>query len=160
MFIIQLLICIQYFNLISMHLPCVQYLQFFLLWCSCDYLYTWMWGLNLHHRKFFMEKSHLEMQWRMWAWVHEGSRWICKVDACTNSYVTKWLFHWYLNKIHGLHMEVGWSRQPFYSSRGSQQVHQFMNACILSNPKVRQTCNEKTMIDHVKKKVKVEWDEL
>jgi len=43
---------------------------------------------------------------------------------------------------------------------GSQQVHQFMNACILSNPKVRQTCNEKTMIDHVKKKVKVEWDEL
>ncbi len=21
--------------------------------------------------------------------VHEGSRWICKVDACTNSYVTK-----------------------------------------------------------------------
>jgi hypothetical protein len=42
----------------------------------------------------------------------------------------------------------------------SQQDHQFMNAFILSNPKVRQTCNGKTMIDQAKKKVKIEWDEL
>lgn len=33
---------------------------------------------------------------------------------------------------------------------GSQQDHQFMNACILNNPKVKQTCNGKTMIDQAK----------
>jgi hypothetical protein len=25
-------------------------------------------------------------------WAHKGSRWCCKVDACTNSYAAKWLF--------------------------------------------------------------------
>jgi hypothetical protein len=25
-------------------------------------------------------------------WVHKGSRWCCKLDACTNSYEAKWLF--------------------------------------------------------------------
>jgi len=26
------------------------------------------------------------------AWVHEGSRGCCKVNACTSSYATKWCF--------------------------------------------------------------------
>jgi hypothetical protein len=26
-------------------------------------------------------------------WVHKGSRWCCKVDACINFYAAKWLFH-------------------------------------------------------------------
>jgi hypothetical protein len=26
-------------------------------------------------------------------WAHKGSRWFCKVDACTSFYATKWLFH-------------------------------------------------------------------
>jgi len=26
-------------------------------------------------------------------WAHKGSRWCCKVDACTNFYAVKWLFH-------------------------------------------------------------------
>jgi hypothetical protein len=25
-------------------------------------------------------------------WVNEGSKWCCKVDTCTCSYVAKWLF--------------------------------------------------------------------
>jgi hypothetical protein len=29
-------------------------------------------------------------------WVHKGSKWYCKVDACTNSYVAKWLFREHL----------------------------------------------------------------
>jgi hypothetical protein len=41
-----------------------------------------------------------------------------------------------------------------------QQDHNFMNACILSNPHVRQKQNEKKAFDRVKKKVKLEWDEL
>jgi hypothetical protein len=26
-------------------------------------------------------------------WAHKESRWCCKVDPCTNSYVTKWLLY-------------------------------------------------------------------
>jgi hypothetical protein len=26
-------------------------------------------------------------------WAHKGSKWCCKVDACTSSYVAKWLIH-------------------------------------------------------------------
>ncbi len=29
-------------------------------------------------------------------WAHKGSGWFCKVDACTSSYVTKWLFYQHL----------------------------------------------------------------
>ncbi len=30
-------------------------------------------------------------------WVHESSTRCCKVNACTSSYVAKWLFHRYMN---------------------------------------------------------------
>jgi hypothetical protein len=33
-------------------------------------------------------------------WAHKGSRWCCKVDACTNSYVAKWLFYEHLERTH------------------------------------------------------------
>ncbi len=26
-------------------------------------------------------------------WVHEGSKWKCKINGCANAYATKWLFH-------------------------------------------------------------------
>jgi hypothetical protein len=29
-------------------------------------------------------------------WAYEGSKWCCKVDACINSYASKWLFHKHL----------------------------------------------------------------
>jgi hypothetical protein len=37
-------------------------------------------------------------------WAHKGSRWFCKVDACTNSYVAKWLLHQHLEQTHSLRM--------------------------------------------------------
>jgi hypothetical protein len=40
-------------------------------------------------------------------WVHEGSRGCCKVDACTSSYVAKWLLRKHLDQTHGLQMQLG-----------------------------------------------------
>jgi hypothetical protein len=41
-----------------------------------------------------------------------------------------------------------------------QQNHHDMDARILNNPHVRQKWNEKKVFDQMKKKVKLEWDEL
>jgi hypothetical protein len=41
-----------------------------------------------------------------------------------------------------------------------QQNHHAMNVRILSNPHTRQNRNEKKVLDRVKKKAKLEWDEL
>jgi tetrahydrodipicolinate N-succinyltransferase len=58
-------------------------------------------------------------------------------------------------------MEVGKSGHPFTHVGGPrQQNHHIMNARILSNPHARQKWNEKKVIDKVKKKTKLEWDEL
>jgi hypothetical protein len=40
-------------------------------------------------------------------WVHEGSRACCKVNACSNSYATKWLFCRHLDQTNGLQMQLG-----------------------------------------------------
>jgi hypothetical protein len=46
-------------------------------------------------------------------WVQEGSRWKCKINGCTDVYVTKWLFHQHLENKHGVCMEVGKFCHPF-----------------------------------------------
>jgi hypothetical protein len=43
---------------------------------------------------------------------HKGLRWCYKVDACTNSYVTKWLFHQHLERTHSFRMQVEKSKRP------------------------------------------------
>jgi hypothetical protein len=89
-------------------------------------------------------------------WVHKGSRWVCKINGCTNSYTTKWLLHRHLDKKHGLRLEVGKYSHPPTHPRGlRQQNHGFMNACILSNPHARQKKNEKKPFDQMKKKAKL-----
>ncbi len=94
-------------------------------------------------------------------WVHKGSRWKCKINGCTNTYVAKWLFCQHLDNKHGLHMEVGKSGRPSTRVGGpKQQNHHAMNAQVLSNPHARQKRNEKKAFDRVKKKAKLEWDEL
>jgi hypothetical protein len=58
-------------------------------------------------------------------------------------------------------MELGKFGCPFTRVGGPrQQNHHVMNARILSNPHVRQKRNEKKVLDRVKKKAKLEWDEL
>jgi hypothetical protein len=58
-------------------------------------------------------------------------------------------------------MELGKSGHPFTRVGGPrQQNHHAMNARILSNPHARQKWNEKKALDRVKKKAKLEWDEL
>jgi hypothetical protein len=37
-------------------------------------------------------------------WAHKGSRWCCKVDACTSSYVAKWLLRQHLERTHSFRM--------------------------------------------------------
>ncbi len=37
-------------------------------------------------------------------WVHEGSKTCCKVNACSNSYATKWLLCKHLDQVDGLQM--------------------------------------------------------
>jgi len=94
-------------------------------------------------------------------WVHERSRWKCKINGCTNTYATKWLFHQHLDNKHGLCMEVGKFGHPFTHVGGPrQQNHHAMNAQILNNPHIGQKQNEKKAIERVKKKAKLKWDEL
>jgi hypothetical protein len=40
-------------------------------------------------------------------WVHEGSKWKCKINGCTNAYATKWLLCQHLDNKHGFRMELG-----------------------------------------------------
>ncbi len=94
-------------------------------------------------------------------WVHEGSKWYCKVDACTYSYTAKWLFCKHLERTHSIRMQTGRLGCPFSYPRGpKQQDHGSLNARILSNPHVRQKWNEKRVFKWMKKKAKLEWDEF
>jgi len=94
-------------------------------------------------------------------WVHEGSKWKCKINGCTDAYVVKWLFHQHLDNKHGLRMEVGKSGRPSTRVGGPrQQNHHAMNTQILNNPHARQKWNEKKAFDTMKKKAKLEWDEF
>jgi hypothetical protein len=51
-------------------------------------------------------------------WVHEGSRWLCKINGCTNSYAAMWLLHQQFDNKHLPHMEVGKFNHPFICLRG------------------------------------------
>jgi hypothetical protein len=58
-------------------------------------------------------------------------------------------------------MEVGkYGRSSTHVGGPRQQNHHAMNARILSNPYARQKQNEKKALNKVKKKTKLEWDEL
>ncbi len=39
-------------------------------------------------------------------WVHEMSKWKCKINGCTNAYAAKWLLCQHLDNKHGLCMEL------------------------------------------------------
>ncbi len=94
-------------------------------------------------------------------WVHKGSRWKCKINGCTDTYVAKWLLRQHLDNKHKLRMEVGKYGRPSTCVRGPRQKnHHVMNTQILNNPHARQNQNEKKAFDKMKKKAKLEWDEL
>jgi hypothetical protein len=72
-------------------------------------------------------------------WVHERSRWKCKINGCTDAYAAKWLFRQHLDNKHGLRMEVGKFGRPSTCVGGPrQQNHHVMNIRILNNPHARQ----------------------
>ncbi len=94
-------------------------------------------------------------------WVHERSKWKCKINGCTNAYATKWLLHQHLDNKHGLRMELGKFGRPSTHVGGpTQQNHHAMNVQILSNSHVKQKRNQQKVFDRVKKKAKLKWDEL
>jgi hypothetical protein len=67
-------------------------------------------------------------------WVHEGLRWVCKINGCINNYVVKWLFCHHFDNKHGLHFKVGKFGRPSTHPWGPrQQDHYSMNIHILSN---------------------------
>jgi hypothetical protein len=58
-------------------------------------------------------------------------------------------------------MELGKFGRPSTRVGGPrQQNHHAMNAQILNNPHARQKRNEKKVLDRMKKKAELEWDEL
>jgi hypothetical protein len=58
-------------------------------------------------------------------------------------------------------MEVSKYHRPSIHVEGlRQQNHHAMNARILSKQHARQKLNEKKALDRMKKKAKLEWDEL
>jgi hypothetical protein len=76
-------------------------------------------------------------------WVHEGSRWVCNINGCTDSYAAKWLFCCHLDNKHKLHLEVGKYGCPFFRPKEPrQQDHGSMNVRILRNLHARQKKNE------------------
>ncbi len=59
------------------------------------------------------------------------------------------------------HMELGkYGRPSTHVGGPRQQNHHVMNAQILNNSHVKQKRNEKKALNKVKKKAKLEWDEL
>jgi hypothetical protein len=71
-------------------------------------------------------------------WVHEGSRWKCKINGCIDVYAAKWLLRQHLDNKHKFHMEVGKSSRPAIHVGGSrQQNHYVMNVQILNNPHIK-----------------------
>jgi hypothetical protein len=61
-------------------------------------------------------------------WVHEGSRWKCKINGCTDAYVVEWLLRQHLDNKHRLRMEVAKSTHPSTNVGGPrQQNHHAMN---------------------------------
>jgi hypothetical protein len=84
-------------------------------------------------------------------WVHERSRWVCKINGCIDSYTAKWLLHCHLDNKHGLHLEEGKFGCPSTCFGGPrQQYHGSMNVCILNNPHARQKLNEKKTLNQPK----------
>jgi hypothetical protein len=76
-------------------------------------------------------------------WVHERSRWKCKINGCTDVYAAKWVLRQHLDNKHRFRMEVGKSSHPFTCvGRPRQQNHHAMNVRILNDPHVRQKWNE------------------
>ncbi len=72
-------------------------------------------------------------------WVHERSKWKCKINGCTDTYVAKWLLCQHLDNKHRFHMEVSKYGHPSTHVGGPrQQNHRAMNIQILSNPHARQ----------------------
>jgi hypothetical protein len=58
-------------------------------------------------------------------------------------------------------MELGKSGRPSTCVGGPrQQNHHAMSVWILNNPHARQKRNEKKVLDKMKKKAELEWDEL
>jgi hypothetical protein len=41
-------------------------------------------------------------------WVHEGSRWKCKINGCTDAYVAKWWLNGYFVSIWTTNMSFAW----------------------------------------------------
>ncbi len=94
-------------------------------------------------------------------WVHEGSRWKCKINGCTDAYAAKWLLCQHFGQETWALHEVGKFGRPSTHVGGPrQQNHHTMNVQILSNPQARQKWNEKKALDRVKRKAELEWDEL
>ncbi len=61
-------------------------------------------------------------------WVHEGSKWKCKINGFTNIYAAKQLLRQHLDNKHGLCMELGKSGRPSTHVGGPrQQNHHAMN---------------------------------
>jgi hypothetical protein len=72
-------------------------------------------------------------------WVHEGSKACCKVNACSNSYVAKWLFCKHLDQVDGLQMQLSKFGHPSTHPKGlRRQDHISMNVCILNNLHIKQ----------------------
>jgi len=94
-------------------------------------------------------------------WVHERLRWKCNINGCMDAYVAKGLLRQHLDNKHKLRMEVGKSGRSSVRVGGPrQQNHHAMNARILSNPHAKQKQNEKKVLDRMKKKAQLEWDEF
>jgi len=45
-------------------------------------------------------------------WAHKSLRWFCKVDACTSSYVAKWMLRQDLEQTQSFQMQARKSRHP------------------------------------------------
>jgi hypothetical protein len=81
-------------------------------------------------------------------WVHEGSRWCCKVNACTRFYAPKWLFCRNLDQKHGFQMQLnGFGGPSIHPKSPRQQNHIPMNVRILNNLHATQKWNENNAFD-------------
>ncbi len=93
-------------------------------------------------------------------WVRDGPKFVCRVDGCNASYMTKYNLIWHLCACHNVVMESSKPKHPSTRKESPRhQNHMAMNARVLNNLLAQFRHNEEGYCQG-RKHALFEWDRL
>jgi hypothetical protein len=93
--------------------------------------------------------------------VATNPKFVCSIDGCDASYITKYNLVWHLWAYHYVTMQPNKPKCPTIWEHGPKvQNHVAMNAWVLSNLLAQFHCNEQKTIIRAKRYIILEWDKL